>query len=190
MCTLDADHPFIAPGPNDMRGRELLLLEKFDLSLPIIFYSMPCVPGAVKMLGALSLISYAAAMNTLANHGYISRKYGALLCSNCVLLILSRSGITSFEEIIRGTGEAFNIDPLMASGMAALNLVRISMFRPIFLSHLSTKAHPGKSFRGQNFHRRSLPIGTSAAGSDRWTRDTGNSKTWTGRRLAVIYLVL
>ncbi|KAJ7791777.1 hypothetical protein B0H14DRAFT_2934397 [Mycena olivaceomarginata] len=68
-------------------------------------------------------------MNTLANHGYISR-----------------NGITSFEEIIRGTGEAFNIDPLMASGMAALNLVRISMFRPIFLSHLSTKAHPGKSF--------------------------------------------
>ncbi|KAJ7870834.1 Chloroperoxidase [Mycena olivaceomarginata] len=65
----DADHPFIAPGSNDMRG--------------------PC-----------------PAMNTLANHGYISR-----------------NGITSFEEIIRGTGEAFNIDPLMASGMAALNLL-------------------------------------------------------------------
>ncbi|KAJ6530570.1 Chloroperoxidase [Mycena capillaripes] len=63
----DADHPFIAPGPNDMRG---------------------------------------PAMNTLANHGYISR-----------------NGITSFEEIVLGTGEAFNIDPAMASGMAALNLL-------------------------------------------------------------------
>jgi len=65
----DADHPFIAPGPNDMRG--------------------PC-----------------PAMNTLANHGYISR-----------------NGITNFAEIIQGTGEAFNIDPVMASGMAALNLL-------------------------------------------------------------------
>ncbi|KAJ7629915.1 hypothetical protein B0H17DRAFT_1150379 [Mycena rosella] len=82
----DADHPFIAPGPNDMRG--------------------PC-----------------PAMNTLANHGYISRKYGVLLCFNYVLLILSRSGITSFEEIIRGTAEAFNIDRDMSSGMAALNLL-------------------------------------------------------------------
>ncbi|KAJ7652694.1 Chloroperoxidase [Mycena polygramma] len=65
----DADHPFIAPGPNDMRG--------------------PC-----------------PAMNTLANHGYISR-----------------NGITNFEEIIRGTAEAFNIDRDMSSGMAALNLL-------------------------------------------------------------------
>ncbi|KAF7333779.1 Cloroperoxidase [Mycena venus] len=65
----DADHPFIAPGPNDMRG--------------------PC-PG----------------MNTLANHGYISR-----------------NGITTFEEIILGAGEAFNIDPKMASGMAAMNIL-------------------------------------------------------------------
>ncbi|KAJ7217427.1 Chloroperoxidase [Mycena rebaudengoi] len=65
----DADHPFIAPGPNDQRG--------------------PC-----------------PAMNILANHGYISR-----------------NGITTFEEIIRGTGEAFNIDRTMASGMAALNLL-------------------------------------------------------------------
>ncbi|KAJ6558855.1 Chloroperoxidase [Mycena vulgaris] len=63
----DADHPFIAPGPNDMRG-----------------------PG----------------MNTLANHGYISR-----------------NGITTFEEIIIGTGEAFNIDRTMGAGMAALNLL-------------------------------------------------------------------
>ncbi|KAJ7205216.1 hypothetical protein GGX14DRAFT_645071 [Mycena pura] len=46
------------------------------------------------------------AMNTLANHGYISR-----------------NGITNFAEIIRGTGEAFNIDPVMASGMAAQNLL-------------------------------------------------------------------
>ncbi|KAJ7282211.1 Chloroperoxidase [Mycena rebaudengoi] len=65
----DADHPFIAPGPNDQRG--------------------PC-----------------PAMNILANHGYISR-----------------NGITTFEEIIRGTGEAFNIDRTMASGMAAGNLL-------------------------------------------------------------------
>ncbi|KAJ7848181.1 hypothetical protein B0H14DRAFT_3867300, partial [Mycena olivaceomarginata] len=78
----DADHPFIAPGPNDMRG--------------------PC-PG----------------MNTLANHGYISRKY-KVLCSNCVLLIMSGSGITTFEEIILGAGEAFNIDPKMASGDGSL----------------------------------------------------------------------
>ncbi|KAJ7301745.1 Chloroperoxidase [Mycena albidolilacea] len=65
----DADHPFIAPGPNDMRG--------------------PC-PG----------------MNTLANHGYISR-----------------NGITSFEEIIIGAAEAFNIDRDMGVGMASLNLL-------------------------------------------------------------------
>ncbi|KAF7359639.1 Cloroperoxidase [Mycena venus] len=65
----DANHPFIAPGPNDMRG--------------------PC-----------------PAMNTLANHGYISR-----------------NGITSFEEIINGAGEAFNIDRDMAAGMAALNIL-------------------------------------------------------------------
>ncbi|KAJ7114656.1 Chloroperoxidase [Mycena crocata] len=65
----DADHPFIAPGPNDQRG--------------------PC-----------------PAMNTLANHGYISR-----------------NGITSFEEIIRGLGEGFNFDRDVASGMAALNIL-------------------------------------------------------------------
>ncbi|KAJ7217428.1 hypothetical protein C8J57DRAFT_1537696 [Mycena rebaudengoi] len=45
-------------------------------------------------------------MNILANHGYISR-----------------NGITTFEEIIRGTGEAFNIDRTMASNMAALNFL-------------------------------------------------------------------
>ncbi|KAJ7270406.1 Chloroperoxidase [Mycena rebaudengoi] len=65
----DAHHPFIAPGPNDMRG--------------------PC-----------------PAMNTLANHGYISR-----------------NGITNFEEIIRGTEEAFNLNRDMASGMAAINML-------------------------------------------------------------------
>ncbi|KAJ6559787.1 Chloroperoxidase [Mycena capillaripes] len=65
----DADHPFIAPGPNDMRG--------------------PC-----------------PAMNTLANHGYISR-----------------NGITSFEEIILGTEEAFNLNRDMASNMAAINIL-------------------------------------------------------------------
>jgi hypothetical protein len=129
-------------------------------------------------------------MNTLANHGYISRKYEVLLCSNCVLVILSRSGITSFEEIILGTEEAFNLNRVMASNMAAINIVRMSMFQPILLSHLPTKAHAGKSFREQNFHRRSLPICTSAAGSDRWTRDTGNSKTRTGRRSAITHLGL
>ncbi|KAF9028894.1 Cloroperoxidase [Hymenopellis radicata] len=65
----DADHPFIAPGPNDMRG--------------------PC-PG----------------LNTLANHGYISR-----------------NGITSFEEIIIAAQEAYNIDRTMAVGMASLNML-------------------------------------------------------------------
>ncbi|KAJ6521534.1 hypothetical protein DFH09DRAFT_1331107 [Mycena vulgaris] len=70
----DADHPFIAPGPNDMRG--------------------PC-PG----------------MNTLANHGYISR-----------------NGITTFEEIILGAGEAFNIDPKMASVVYPRKLTRGNPF--------------------------------------------------------------
>ncbi|KAJ6521092.1 Chloroperoxidase [Mycena vulgaris] len=65
----DADHPFIAPGPNDIRG--------------------PC-----------------PALNTLANHGYISR-----------------NGITTFEEIILSTEEAFNLDRDMASGMAAINML-------------------------------------------------------------------
>ncbi|KAF9005756.1 hypothetical protein BDZ89DRAFT_1145091 [Hymenopellis radicata] len=65
----DADHPFIAPGPNDMRG--------------------PC-PG----------------LNTLANHGYISR-----------------NGITSFEEIINAAQEAYNIDRDMGVGMASLNML-------------------------------------------------------------------
>ncbi|KAJ6486269.1 hypothetical protein DFH09DRAFT_1106131 [Mycena vulgaris] len=46
------------------------------------------------------------AMNTLANHGYISR-----------------NGITSFEEIIHAVGEAFNIDRDVGSGMAALNIL-------------------------------------------------------------------
>ncbi|KAJ6517617.1 Chloroperoxidase [Mycena vulgaris] len=65
----DADHPFITPAPNDMRG--------------------PC-----------------PAMNTLANYGYISR-----------------NGITSFEQIIRGTEGAFNLNRDMASGMAAGNML-------------------------------------------------------------------
>ncbi|KAJ7846191.1 Chloroperoxidase [Mycena olivaceomarginata] len=46
------------------------------------------------------------AMNTLANHGYISR-----------------NGITSFEEIILGTEEAFNLNRDMASAMAANNML-------------------------------------------------------------------
>ncbi|KAJ7477533.1 Chloroperoxidase [Mycena latifolia] len=65
----DADHPFIAPGPDDMRG--------------------PC-----------------PAMNTLANHGYISR-----------------NGITTFEEIILSTAEAFNLNRDMSSNMAAINIL-------------------------------------------------------------------
>ncbi|KAJ7176092.1 Chloroperoxidase [Mycena crocata] len=69
----DADHPFIAPGPNDQRG--------------------PC----------RSYMQLRSAMNVLANHGYISR-----------------NGITSFEEIIRATGEGFNVD---GAGLAALNIL-------------------------------------------------------------------
>ncbi|KAJ6605205.1 Chloroperoxidase [Mycena vulgaris] len=46
------------------------------------------------------------AMNTLANHGYISR-----------------NGITTFEEIILATEEAFNLNRDMASGMAAINML-------------------------------------------------------------------
>ncbi|KAF8900069.1 Chloroperoxidase [Mucidula mucida] len=65
----DADHPFMAPGPNDQRG--------------------PC-----------------PAMNTLANHGYVSR-----------------NGITSFEEIVVGLMEAFNLERVFAANMAANNML-------------------------------------------------------------------
>ncbi|KAJ7772047.1 Chloroperoxidase [Mycena maculata] len=65
----DADHPFIAPGPNDQRG--------------------PC-----------------PAMNTLANHGYISR-----------------NGITTFEEITNALMEAFNVELMFAANMAANNML-------------------------------------------------------------------
>jgi hypothetical protein len=135
----------------------------------------------------LRLVSdtYAAGMNTLANHGYISRKYEVLICSTCHSLILYRSGITTFEEIINAVGEAFNINRNQGAGMAAMNIVRMSTFRPIFLVHLFTKAHAGKSLREQNLYRRSLSFRTSPAGSNRWTSDTGNSKTRTGRRLAM-----
>ncbi|KAJ7588830.1 Chloroperoxidase [Mycena floridula] len=57
----DADHPFIAPGPDDQRG--------------------PC-----------------PAMNTLANHGYISR-----------------NGIDTFEGIVTGMMEALNTDVTFAA---------------------------------------------------------------------------
>ncbi|KAJ7801768.1 hypothetical protein B0H14DRAFT_2894540 [Mycena olivaceomarginata] len=50
-------------------------------------------------------------MNTLANHGYISR-----------------NGITTFEEIILGAGEAFNIDPKMASVVYPRKLTRGNPF--------------------------------------------------------------
>jgi hypothetical protein len=72
----DANHPFIAPGPNDQRGRELSSLRNDRSSL---FYigSVPYVsswnPGY-----NISLTVLPAGMNTLANHGYIPRK--------CVLL--------------------------------------------------------------------------------------------------------
>ncbi|KAJ7091302.1 Chloroperoxidase [Mycena crocata] len=46
------------------------------------------------------------AMNTLANHGYISR-----------------NGITSFEELIRGMEDGFNFNRDAASGLAALNIL-------------------------------------------------------------------
>jgi hypothetical protein len=145
---------------------------------------MPCVPAALEMLRLVS-DTYAAGMNTLANHGYISRKYEVLICSTCHSLILYRSGITTFEEIINAVGEAFNINRNQGAGMAAMNIVRMSTFRPIFLVHLFTKAHAGKSLREQNLYRRSLSVRTSPAGSNRWTSDTGNSKTRTGRRLAM-----
>ncbi|KAJ6517500.1 hypothetical protein C8R47DRAFT_1255140 [Mycena vitilis] len=67
----------------------------------------------------------AAAMNTLANHGYISRKYTVPSTpeSQPRVSILSPSGITNFEEIIRGTAKAFNLDRDISSGMAALNIL-------------------------------------------------------------------
>ncbi|KAF7333727.1 Cloroperoxidase [Mycena venus] len=65
----DADHPFIAPGPDDQRG--------------------PC-----------------PAMNVLANHGYISR-----------------NGITTFEEVVNGMMEGFNMEVHFAAGLAATNFV-------------------------------------------------------------------
>jgi hypothetical protein len=133
------------------------------------------------MLGVVS-DAYAAGVNTLANHGYISRKYEVLLCSTCHSLILCRSGITTFEEIVNAVGEAFNVDRDIGAGMAAMNIVRMSTFWLISFAHLSTKAHAGKPFREQNLHRWNLPSRTSPAGSNRWTHDTGNSKTRTGRR--------
>ncbi|KAJ7125196.1 Chloroperoxidase [Mycena epipterygia] len=63
----DAEHPFIAPGPNDQRG---------------------------------------PAMNTLANHGYISR-----------------NGIASFEEITLALMEAFNLELIFGANMAANNML-------------------------------------------------------------------
>ncbi|KAF7297944.1 Heme-thiolate peroxidase [Mycena chlorophos] len=65
----DTDHPYIAPGPEDLRG--------------------PC-PG----------------MNTLANHGYIPR-----------------SGIASFEDIVSGMTEAFNLDQDFGAFITALNML-------------------------------------------------------------------
>ncbi|KAJ7936147.1 Chloroperoxidase [Mycena leptocephala] len=65
----DANHPFIAPGPNDQRG--------------------PC-PG----------------MNTLANHGYIPR-----------------NGIASFEEIVTGAMEAFNVQSGLMEFITAANMM-------------------------------------------------------------------
>ncbi|KAJ7303416.1 Chloroperoxidase [Mycena albidolilacea] len=83
----DAGHPFIAPGPNDMRGRKLHL---FENCVPVPSVSSTACPG----------------MNTLANHGYISR-----------------NGITTFEEIINAVGEAFNINRNQGAGMAAMNIL-------------------------------------------------------------------
>src|ERR1700761_2748489 len=69
-------------GPTTCADVSFLLLRScLDPTLLIIFYSMPCVPAVAKMLRLARLTVYAAAMNTLANHGYISRKYGVLLCS-------------------------------------------------------------------------------------------------------------
>ncbi|KAJ6592660.1 Chloroperoxidase [Mycena capillaripes] len=63
----DADHPFIAPGPNDQRG---------------------------------------PAVNTLANHGYIPR-----------------NGIATFEELILGQVEGFNLDFNAAAGIATFAML-------------------------------------------------------------------
>ncbi|KAJ7793511.1 hypothetical protein B0H14DRAFT_2622831 [Mycena olivaceomarginata] len=101
ICALDADHPFIAPGPNDMRG-------------------------PLEMLRLVS-DTYAAGMNTLANHGYISRKN-------------------------------------QGAGMAAMNIL--------------TRGNP---FVNKISIGGVLSFRTSPAGSNRWTSDTGNSKTRTGR---------
>jgi hypothetical protein len=105
---------------------------------------MPCVPAALEILRVV-FDTYAAGVNTLANHGYISRKYEVLICSTCHSLILYRSGITTFEEIVNAVGEAFNVDRDVGAGMAAMNIVRMLTFWPIFLVHMLTKAHAGKS---------------------------------------------
>ncbi|KAJ7839218.1 Chloroperoxidase [Mycena olivaceomarginata] len=83
--TPDAHHPFIAPGANDQRG--------------------PC---RMDLLGHIisRLTILLAAMNTLANHGYIPR-----------------NGVASFEEIVTGAVEAFNIQQSVMEFITAANML-------------------------------------------------------------------
>ncbi|KAJ7844524.1 hypothetical protein B0H14DRAFT_3139328 [Mycena olivaceomarginata] len=85
-----------------------------------------------------------------------------VLCSNCVLLIMSGSGITTFEEIILGAGEAFNIDPKMGLG------------------RLSTKAHAGNPFVNKVSIGGVSPLVPPLPGQIDGTVTQGNSKTRTG----------
>ncbi|KAF7332444.1 Cloroperoxidase [Mycena kentingensis (nom. inval.)] len=68
-------------------------------------------------------------VNTLANHGYIPR-----------------NGIASFEELINGITEAFNIPVNMAAGMAALNFVRILRLERAIHLQLSSQLTRGNMF--------------------------------------------
>ncbi|KAJ6529360.1 hypothetical protein B0H19DRAFT_1274391 [Mycena capillaripes] len=102
----DADHPFIAPGPNDQRGREALFTLFFRRSLilfPIV--SVPYVPSGNSKYN-IGLTVLLAGMNTLANHGYIPR-----------------NGVASFEEIVTGTMEAFNVQSSLMEFITAANMM-------------------------------------------------------------------
>ncbi|KAJ7205217.1 hypothetical protein GGX14DRAFT_698570 [Mycena pura] len=92
-------------GPTTCADVSFLLLRScLDPSLLIIFYSMPGYEYARQ--------PWLHFQEVRSPPLFLPR-----------LIDPSQSGITNFAEIIRGTGEAFNIDPVMASGMAALNLL-------------------------------------------------------------------
>ncbi|KAJ7120812.1 hypothetical protein C8R44DRAFT_877142 [Mycena epipterygia] len=100
----DANHPFIAPGPNDQRGREAV----FTSQRSLILFSIGSVPYVSSWnLGYnISLTVLPAGMNTLANHGYIPR-----------------NGIASFEEIVTGAMEAFNVQSGLMEFITAANMM-------------------------------------------------------------------